>query len=434
MEKTTSGPGQMAQAWWRGSLAQTTSQRMEEGTLERVLTKRSKGKGTPKGKSKAGKNTKGRPFTVWTARGRKEVRRDTCDNDDAEVVDVEVEPEENATLSAHGRDTNEALTMEEAMHMWRAFLDIEDDGQMGYPEWALDRVRDTIEEWPVADVSALLAAHQQFVGLIMAQIAEIIQRRINRVEQQEDGDHTNLMQASRFVKPADGGLSTYGLELQFLTDELSQLPVYKARVRSALFRGVLAKRYGCAAGRASMGTRAMALEAAIVAFDDGNSRMAVDALVEDEREILGLLAEEAEMQAWEKAKWDKELADYEQDRQMQEQIDIASYESLQAHYAQEWDDWVLWKSMNKADETQPQRKRQRLVLHLQVQRDATQSAVLDLPVVPGDLVTLGMTWTVTEEDTAAASSGSSQCSTVRVTSERGSELPTGTYFCLQSYR
>ena len=96
-------------------------------------------------------------------------------------------------------------------------------------------------------MSALLAAHQQFVGLIMAQIAEIIQRRINRVnrdEQQEDGDHTNLMQASRFVKPADGGLSTYGLELQFLTDELSQLPVEKARVRSALFRGVLAKRYG----------------------------------------------------------------------------------------------------------------------------------------------------------------------------------------------
>ena len=54
--------------------------------------------------------------------------------------------------------------------------------------------------------------------------------------------------------------------------------------------------------------------------------------------------------------------------------------------------------MNKADEPDQPQKRQRLVLHLQVRGDATQSAVLELPVVPGAPVTLGMTWTVMEEE------------------------------------
>ena len=49
------------------------------------------------------------------------------------------------------------------------------------------------------------------------------------------------MQASLKAKVAEGGISTFGLELQFLTDELSAMTEERARVRSALLRGLLSR-------------------------------------------------------------------------------------------------------------------------------------------------------------------------------------------------
>ena len=404
---------------------------------------RAKGKGKDKSSRTAAAKPKARPYSIWTSSGRREMRDDDCEmeNEEAEVVDVEVEEETPGRSAPGPRPDQEPFTVENAMHLWREFLDMGEEEGLGYPEWALDRVRDTIEDWNAEDVSTLLAAHQQFLGLVMAQVAEIAQRRIARARQENraprpDQDDSSLMQASQVVKSVEGGISTYGLELQFLTDEFAGMEVERARVRSSLLRGLLAKRYGCASGRLSMGTRAMALEAAAVAFDDGSSEMEsevpetvedrlwgdkwwrrligpimeeerqlrvkkealtqqaatetvveslessggepgpdrlqeeIDNMVEEELEVKRQMEmdEEKDRLAWEKERQDMELMEYERDRALQESEDEARYEALQAQYAQEWDDWVIWRSMHSVS---PQRerpvKKQKMVVTLQVQ-------------------------------------------------------------------
>ena len=407
-----------------------------------------------------------------------------CEEENPEevVVEVDDEAEQEHASSSGPRPDAEPFTMENAMHLWREFLDMEDEGELGYPSWALDRVRDTIEEWPAEDVSTLLAAHQQFLSLVMAQVAEIAQRRIARAREEAnsrrtDNDDSSLMQASRMVATADDGISTYGLELQFLTDEFSAMGVDQARVRSSLLRGLLAKRYGCASGRLAMGMRAMALEAAVVAFDDASSAVesempesvsdrvwcelptimeeekqlreirekvqanpvpetvvetpeaensgetvanqvsSVDQLVEDELEIRRQLEAEQEMLAWEKARLEKDILDYENDRDLQEQEDIARHEELQAMYAQDWDDWALWSSMHPREvEHARAAKRQKMILHLQVHGDATTATKMELDLQPGQPMSLGMTWTVVdvENDVERPGVGGSQASTERM--------------------
>ena len=142
---------------------------------------RSKGKGKKRDKvdKKAGPKAKARPYSVWSASGRKEVQAETVEEEDEdEVVEVENESGCPASRASGPRPDQEPFTVENAMHIWREFLDMEDEGELGYPGWALDRVRDTIAEWPAEDVSILLAAHQQFLSLVMAQVAEIAQQRI----------------------------------------------------------------------------------------------------------------------------------------------------------------------------------------------------------------------------------------------------------------
>ena len=375
-----------------------------------------KGKGKNKPSRMAKAKPKARPFSIWTARGRHDGEAEECEEEqEDEVVEVDAEEEQPSASHVGPRPDNEPFTIENAMHLWREFLDMEDDGGLGYPEWALDRVRDTIADWPAEDVSILLAAHQQFMGLVMAQVAEIAQRRIARAREENarppERDDTSLMQASRIVRSPATGISTFGLELQFMTDELSALDVDKARVRSSMLRGLLARRYGCASGRQAMGTRAMALEAAAVACDDGDSavesevpeaaedrqwgqrwwkrllvpmveeerqlrekraqssaladaetvaeslesvdqdkgkeddRPDIDARVQEELEMKRQVEEDdaRERRAWEKERQDRELLEYERDRAEQEKEDEARYEALQAQYAQEWDDWVLWR-------------------------------------------------------------------------------------------
>ena len=239
---------------------------------------RSKGKGKNKDKRGPKAKPRPRPYTIWTSSGCKEWQADegTEGNMEEEVVEVEDE-QEHASSASGARPDAEPFTVENAMQLWREFLDMEDEGGLGYSSWALDRVRDTIEEWPAEDVSILLAAHQQFLSLVMAQVAEIAQRRITRAREEgarrPEGDETNLMQASRVVPVADAGISSFGLELRFLTDEFSVMDVDRARVRSSLLRGLLARRYGCTTGRLAMGMRAMASEAAVVAFDDSSSEL-----------------------------------------------------------------------------------------------------------------------------------------------------------------
>ena len=294
---------------------------------------RAKGKGKNKPSRMAKAKPKARPFSIWTARGRHDGEAEECEDEQDEVVEVDVEEEQPLASHVGPRPDNEPFTIENAMHLWREFLDMEDDGGLGYPEWALDRVRDTIENWPAEDVSILLAAHQQFMGLVMAQVAEIAQRRIARAREENarpsERDDTSLMQASRVVRAPATGISTFGLELQFMTDELAAMDVEKARVRSSMLRGLLARRYGCASGRQAMGTRAMALEAAAVAFDDGDSAVEskVPEAVEDRqwgqrwwKRLLGPMVEE-ERQLREKRAQSSTLADAETVEESLESVD-----------------------------------------------------------------------------------------------------------------
>ena len=77
----------------------------------------------------------------------------------------------------------------------------------------------------------------------MAQIGEMMPERIDQLQQEpggpveegepdEESDDSNLMQASAKVVQADSGPSTFGVQLKFLTDELSALPESRARARA----------------------------------------------------------------------------------------------------------------------------------------------------------------------------------------------------------
>ena len=147
----------------------------------------------------------------------------------------------------------------------------------------------------------------------------------------------------------------------------------------------------------------------------------VDKMVQDELEIRRQLEEEREMQAWDRAKLQKDIQDYELEREQQESEDAAHYESLQAQYAQDWDDWVLWSSMNPTTPTRERPvKKQKMILHLQVQGDATKAARFDMELQPDKPVMLGMTWTVVEEMVPVEQGGGgtrasgSQASTERI--------------------
>ena len=422
---------------------------------------RAKGKGKTKGSRTPVAKPKARPYSIWTSSGRREMNGDNCEmeEEEEEVVEVEDEAEASASRTPGPRPDREPFTVENAMHLWREFLDMGEDEGLGYPEWALDRVRDTIEDWSAEDASTLLAAHQQFLGLVMAQVAEIAQRRIARARQENrrpglDRDDTSLMQTSQVVKSVEGGISTYGLELQFLTDEFAGMDAARARIRSSLLRTLLARRYGCASGRLSMGTRAMALEAAVVAYDDEDRRWGerwwkrligpimeeerqlrvrrealtqlgvsdavvesldssegvlepvrvpddIDNMVEEELAVRRQIAmdEDKDRLAWEKERHEVELQEYERDRAIQESEDEARYELLQAQYAQEWDDWVVWRSMHSVSPPRERPvKKQKMVLTLQVQHELAPATKLVFDVSPGMPTTIGLTWTVTDEN------------------------------------
>ena len=331
----------------------------------------------------------------------------------------------------------------------------------------------------------MLVAHQQLQSLESAQIAEILQARIEELrggeEEAESGDEeTALMQASAKVHHGDEGISTYGLDLQFLTDELSVLPKVRAQVRAELLRGLLSKRYGNHAGRCSMGARAEALEAAVVAYGDDTGELEgvenqedkdwcqkwwlqllkaivaeetargkptaakpdtatviesqetvlssspvmpqvseLDAMVEDEVQLKRELQQQQEK--FEQDKWDHELALYEEDLRNQQDHDNENWEIMKemeaGRVAQGWDDWVVWDAMHGGP---PSPKRQRLIMHLRVEADNVVQKKMTLWTRPNTPITLGLTWSL-EDVPAGAASSSSSTTHVATLAERPSE-------------
>ena len=327
----------------------------------------------------------------------------------------------------------------------------------------------------------------------MAQVAEIAQQRIAAAREETrrrrpEEDESSLMQASMKAKVVEDGISTFGLELQFLTDELSAMTEEKARVRSALLRGLLARRYGCGSGRLAMGARAMALEAAAVAFDDSSSAVesevpecaddrawgekwwrkllgpimeeerqlrverekargsavpetvqetqeedllpqedghrSVDIMVQDELEVKRQVEQERAAQAKEAAVLARQLQEYEQEKAREEQEDMARFEELQAQYAQEWDDWVVWSSMNAPGSPRERHvKRQKMVLSVQVQGELQPVRRLDFDMVPGVPVTIGLHLQLMDDEVAeTADNGGDKAASSQSPTERVSPL------------
>ena len=93
--------------------------------------------------------------------------------------------------------------------------------------------------------------------------ARIEALRTEEADQEGEGhDRSALTQSSATMKVSSEGILTFGLDLQFLTDELSNMkPVWCPGSRGGVSRAARA-------GRASMGSRASCLGAAAVAFRD----------------------------------------------------------------------------------------------------------------------------------------------------------------------
>ena len=85
------------------------------------------------------------------------------------------------------------------------------------------------------------------------------------------------------------------------------------------------------------------------------------------------------------AQLERELELSEKDQTMQEEAGLVNLEALDAHWAQEWDDWAAWDGMH-GEPSPPRTKR-----HLQIQGDNTQHARLEVAVIEGYPVTMGIT-------------------------------------------
>ena len=90
----------------------------------------------------------------------------------------------------------------------------------------------------------MLVAHQQLQSLESAQVEELVQARIEELrteeakEGEEDTEGSALMQASARVHHGSEVISTFGLDLQLLTDEFGAMPRIRAQVRAEMLRGL----------------------------------------------------------------------------------------------------------------------------------------------------------------------------------------------------
>ena len=122
-------------------------------------------------------------------------------------------------------------------------------------------------------------------------------------------------------------------------------------------------------------------------------RQSVDNMVQDELEVRRHLEQEHAAQARDSAVLARQIEEYEQEKAREEQEDLARYEELQAQYAQEWDDWVVWSSMNAPGPPRERPlKKQKMVLSVQVQGELQPVSRLSFEMVPGVPTTIGLHW------------------------------------------
>ena len=183
----------------------------------------------------------------------------------------------------------EALSHDGALSLWMQILELRHMGpepnNYGLPQYQVDNLVATMEDLDATDVATLLSAYGHVQGLCQAQVATAANARLRRIREQqaapepgaeevpefqeedeEENEWSSMMQAAPALHTVQGGLSTFAIHLQSMTDQFSEMTRPRQIVRSNLLRGRLASRYGTGAGRKSMGGRAENVEALMGAF------------------------------------------------------------------------------------------------------------------------------------------------------------------------
>ena len=143
---------------------------------------------------------------------------------------------------------------------------------LGYPVYVLDRLRDTTMDYTAQELAVLLSAHSQMIALQSAEVSQVIQSQLQRLnshdgaepeEEMEDGNA--LVQTSSTVATKDD-ISSFGHYIDRMSAGLSAMPVPRQRASAEILRGFLTRRYGRGVGRASMEERARTVEALVAAY------------------------------------------------------------------------------------------------------------------------------------------------------------------------
>ena len=182
----------------------------------------------------------------------------------------------------------DALSHDGALALWMQILELgPEPNNYGLPQYQVDNLVATMEDLDATDVATLLSAYGHVQGLCQAQVATAANARLQRLreesaartsaaveapdheEEEEEAEWTSMMQAATAFHTVQGGLSTFAINLQSMTDQFSEMSRPRQVVRSGLLRGKLAARYGTGAGRKSMGSRAESVEALMGAFAEG---------------------------------------------------------------------------------------------------------------------------------------------------------------------
>ena len=137
----------------------------------------------------------------------------------------------------------DALSHEDALHLWMQILELRHMGaepnNYGLPQYQRDNLEATLEDLDATDVATLLAAYGHVQGICQAQVSTAANARLRRIREnaqtaagadergdseaapEEEDEWNALMQGVTALHTVQGGLSTFALNLQSMTDQLS---------------------------------------------------------------------------------------------------------------------------------------------------------------------------------------------------------------------
>ena len=213
------------------------------------------------------------------SRGRGSVITEVDEKGD--VVEVEVEDLEQGTGDAR---VAQPMTLDAARDLWKQLQDLGDEpAHLGYPPWVLERLEATVAEYTPADISTLLAAHVQMQSLESAEVAQVLQARLDEISRQQTehgrGDEHSLVQTTvnkaggAGISTKDGAIESFSLQVDRMARELGDMRKARQKAAAELLRGYLSRCYGSGLGRRAM---AQTLEALVGAYGQTDTDTCTD--------------------------------------------------------------------------------------------------------------------------------------------------------------